>query len=191
MEPSDETPGGFLRLLKKLPACYFVLLLLICCNIFVRSFTQTPVFMDNAKNVRFWYADDFGNEWLISCNVQKLPKNPEDCISVPHGYEVEFVYAETIDGKATDQSELPNLTEIEYLAARSFSSNQLPRFFAFELEEAEDSVTWNGRALNDAEYAYEMAERDLRNARRMHNEAIKEVVRIKDILHNQNDNTRD
>lgn len=148
--------------------------------------------MDNAKNVRFWYADDFGNEWLISCNVQKLPKNPEDCISVPHGHEVEFMYAETIDGKSTEQSELPNWPEIEYLAARSFSTNQLPRFFTFELEEAEDLVTWNGRALNDAEYAFEMAERDVRSARRMHNEAIKEVVRIKDILRNRNnDNTRD
>lgn len=147
--------------------------------------------MDNAKNVRFWYADYFGNEWLISCNVQKLPKNYEDCISVPHSHEVEFVYAETIDGVATDQSELPNWPEIEYLAARSLSSNQLPRFFTFELEEAEDSVTWNGRALNDAEYAFEMAESDLKNARRMHNEAITEVVRIKSILRNRNDNTRD
>ena len=146
--------------------------------------------MDNVKNVRFWYADDFGNEWLISCNVQKLPKNPEDCISVPHGHEVEFVYAETIDGKATDQSELPDWAEIQYLAECSFSSNQLPRFFSFELEEAEDSVTWNGRALNDAEYDFETAERNVRNARRIYNEARKEVVRIKDILRNRNDNTK-
>lgn len=137
--------------------------------------------MKKAKQVRFWYATDQDEEYLISADVQPLEPF-EAGTSEPPKYEVEFLYAETIEGRSVDYDELKaEWRVIEYHAIEASKVDHLPRFFSYEIKEADECLKRSLIELTDAEYYLYQAEQQYQKCIRWHREASDEAIRLRNI----------
>ena len=138
--------------------------------------------MIQTNTVRFWYCDQEGSECLIEALVQRIePEAPET--SAPPEYDVEIIYAETIDGQPVEYGDLQrNLKEIEYFAAQAITAPQLPRFFSYELQEAHAFMDRINSQLADEEWHFAHAEASLKATERLQREGIYKLKRLTDIF---------
>ncbi len=120
--------------------------------------------MKKAKQVRFWYATDQDEEYLISAEVQPLEPF-EAGTSDPPKYEV--LKAEW--------------RVIEYHAIEASKVEHLPRFFSYEIKEADECLKRSLIELTDAEYYLYQAEQQYQKCIRWHREASDEAIRLRNI----------
>lgn len=144
---------------------------------------------DTKKNkwpqvVRFHFADDCGNEFLIEASVNRWQGDAEFGREPEVFTDVEILRAEKEDGKGKDPESFNSIQveEIEYQASEHVDYNTaLPRFFANELEQAEAYLNEANNALQQAEHDLIVAERRIQEARFHHKDALCEVRRIQKI----------
>lgn len=134
--------------------------------------------------IRFHFADDCGNEFLIEASVNRWQGDPEFGRDPEVFTDVEILRAEKEDGTEKDPESFNaiQVEEIEYQASEYVDYNTaLPRFFANELGQAEAYLSEANSALQQAEHDLIIAERRIKEARFRHKDALCEVRRIQKI----------
>jgi hypothetical protein len=136
------------------------------------------------KVVRFYYANDNGDEYLLQCKVSRWERD-DPFGSLPEIVtEVEIERAENEQGfdVATSCFSQYDIDEIECMAGEhAYYDSALPRFFANELDQAEAYEKEMHRQLNDAEYYLEQAEFRFKDAERRHKDALNELKHVQKI----------
>lgn len=137
-----------------------------------------------AKQIRFYFANDNGDEYLVQCKVSRWERDDPFGRLPEIVTEVEIERAEDEHGCDFAPSDFSKyeIEDIEYMASEhACYDTAIPRFFSNELAEAEMYAKEMARQLEQAEYAFDEAQARYKDARRRQADATKEVARIKQI----------